>query len=564
MMTELLQDLVVVFLLAVIVVIALRRIKVPSIAGFIVAGILVGPEVLNVIDDVHKVEVLAEIGVALLLFGIGLELSLERMRRLWRILVIGGAFQVGATVVVATIVSRLFGLGLGPSVFVGCVIAVSSTAVVLSGLRARGEIDAPHGRLTLGILVFQDLCVVPMMLVIPLLAGTGGSGASMVVALAKSAGVLAVVLVAARLIVPRVLHFVALARQRDVFVLTVFLVCIGTAWVVSMAGVSVALGAFLGGLVVSGSQYRHQALSELIPFREVFSSLFFVSIGMLLSPLAIASSAGTVLALLAAIVVGKFILVLTAGAVLRLPVRTIVMAAAALCQVGEFSFVLLNSGNQWQILPAPFVSDIYVAIILSMLITPMFIALAPRLAAGASRVSVITRSWRVPTADDMSDEIPLHDHVIIAGFGVTGRELSLSLKHTGITYIVVDMNPETVSEASAQGENVCFGDVTSREVLHSLGIERAREFVIAINDPGASERAVRVARAMAPKLPIFVRAAYAVDLERMIDAGATDVIVAELEASAAMTARMLVRHQIGLADMQSDITRIREGKQESE
>jgi len=558
-MNTLLKDLVVIFLLALGVVLLLRRIRVPTIAGFILAGMLAGPHVLNVVDDVHDVELLAEIGVALLLFGIGLELSLDRMKRLWRPIVFGGAIQVGASVLVVSLLGRAVELGTGAAIFLGCVIAVSSTAIVLTGLRGRGELDAPHGRLTLGILVFQDLCVIPMMLVIPLLSGSAGSGLHMVAALAKSAAILIGVLIAARLVVPRFLHLVALARQRDLFVLAVFLVCIGTAWLASTAGVSLALGAFLGGLVVAGSRYRHQALSEVIPFREIFSSLFFVSVGMLLVPNVIVTNVAPVVAMLIAIVVGKFAIVFLTGLALHLPMRASIMAGAALAQVGEFSFVLLSAASGEDLLSDGLMSNLSVAIILSMLITPMIISLSPRLAAGVGRVRIVTRYLRVPGPEDMPAQTGgLSNHVIIAGFGLTGQELAASLKNTGVSYVVVDMNAETVRWASERGEPVCFGDVTSGEVLHNLGLESAREVVIAVNDPSAAERAVRVAREHAPSVPVFVRAQYAMDVRRLVAAGAADVIVAELEASAAMTERLLSRHRVAADAVVPELTRIRE------
>ena len=559
MMNDLLKDLIIVFVLAVSVVLLLRRVRVPAIAGFILAGVIAGPHALRVVTDTHDVEVLAEIGVALLLFGIGLELSLDRMRRLWRLVIFGGAIQVGVTILAVVVIGRLFGLGLRSSIFVGCVVAVSSTAIVLSGLRVRGELDAPHGRFTLGILVFQDLCVVPMILVIPLLASDGGPTGDILGALVKAALLLVGVLVAARIVVPRVLHVVAQARQRDLFVLSVFLICIGTAWIVSIAGVPVALGAFLGGLVVSGSAYRHQALSDLIPFREVFASLFFVSIGMLLDPVAVVANALPVLALLGAIVTGKFMIVLTTGLVLRLPIRPSILAGTSLAQVGEFSFVLMTAAMGYDVIGEPLVSNLSVAIILSMLITPMFIALGPPLAAGVGRVPVVTRHLKVRTPDDLAlHESGLRDHVIIAGFGFTGQELAMSLKNVGIPYVIVDMNADAVRRASEQGEPACFGDVTSAEVLRSLELAKAREFVLVINDPGAARRALRVARHTAPHVPVFVRAQYALDVEGLVAAGASEVIVAELEASAAVTERLLERHHVRSDAVDSELERMRE------
>ncbi|UCD18163.1 MAG: cation:proton antiporter, partial [Candidatus Zixiibacteriota bacterium] len=245
-----LRDLVVILAIAVFVVTVLHRLKVPSIAAFIFAGVLVGPNGLSLINDMHQVEVLAEIGVALLLFGIGLEISLDRLKRLWRPVVFGGSVQVGFTIILAFFISRLFEIPVRTSILIGFIVAVSSTAIVLRGLETRGEIDAPHGRLTLGILVFQDLCVVPMMLAIPLLAGAHTTVSDVALTLGKAVGIVAAVLVASRLIVPRILLMVARTRQRHLFVMAVLLICIGTAWLTSSAGVSLALGAFLAGLVV--------------------------------------------------------------------------------------------------------------------------------------------------------------------------------------------------------------------------------------------------------------------------------------------------------------------------
>jgi CPA2 family monovalent cation:H+ antiporter-2 len=564
MHSELLQDLVVIFAVAVVVVAALRRLGVPAIAGFIVAGVLVGPNVLRVIPDPHEVELLAEIGVALLLFGIGLELSLDRVRRLWRPVLIGGGFQVLTTAAIATAtLAGPIGFQTGSAILLGCVIAISSTAVVLSALRTRGELDAPHGRLTLGILVFQDLCVVPMILVIPMLAGEAPPS-TLVIALVKAVAVIAAVILGARLIVPRLLHTVARTRQRELFVLTVFLVCVGTAWMVSSTGVSLALGAFLAGLVVAGSEYRHQAMSDLVPFREVFTSLFFVSVGMLLDPAAIVRNALPIGGLLAALVVGKAVIASLAGVVLRMPFRVSILAGIALAQVGEFSFVLLSAARAAMSLPQPFTDNLTVAVILSMLITPLLIALAPKLAAGVGRMPVLTRVLEVNTPGENSERTSrLSGHVIVAGYGLTGHDLAQSLEQCGVPYVIVDINAENVRRAIQHNEPAYFGDVTSPEVLESLGAKHARELVIAINDIGATERAVRAVRACAPDLPVVVRAQYAIDVERLIHAGATEVVAAELSASAEVTQRVLHRCGVSDAAVAPQIDRIR-SQQEDE
>ncbi|MBI2881114.1 MAG: cation:proton antiporter [Candidatus Tectomicrobia bacterium] len=558
-----LYDLVVIFAVAVAAVALLRRVGVPPIAGFILAGALLGPRSFGLIQDVERVDVLAEIGVVLLLFGIGLEISLGRLRRLWRPIVFGGALQVGITVLATASLARLFGQPVGTSVFLGCLVAVSSTAIVLRGLEARGELEAPHGRLTLGILVFQDLSVVPMMLAIPLFAGQGATGWNLAGAMLKAAAVLAGVLFAARLLVPRALGWIAGTRQRDLFVLTVFLVCIGTAWAASTAGVSLALGAFLGGLVVAGSEYRHQALADLIPFREVLTSVFFVSVGMLLDPEVIWGNVGPILLLLVGILAGKFAVVFAAAAVLRLPLRVCVLAAAALAQVGEFSFVLARAAGGTGLLAGWLESNLFAAVILSMLVSPLGLALGPHLAAGIGKIRMLTLLLRVRTAEDAVKRVRTwHDHVIIAGYGVAGQELARSLRECGVPYVIADLNPHNVRQAAAQGEPAYFGDVTSPEVLELLGAAHARELVLVINDPTAAERAAGAARRVAPNLYILVRSRYLSDLPSLVRAGANRVIPAELEAAVEVVAHVLGRHGCGGDQVADRLSRVRRRREE--
>ena len=533
-MTELafLLDLVIILAAAVAVVAFLHRLRVPSIAGFIVAGAVIGPHALGLVQDLHQVEVLAETGVVLLLFGIGLELSLNRVRRLWRPIAVGGAVQVGVTILVVLGISVLFGRDIQSGLLLGFIIAVSSTAIVLRGLSERGELETPHGRLALGILIFQDLCVVPMVLVIPVLGDTAGAGPSVLVPLLKAAVVVTGVLVAARIVVPRFLEAIARTRKRDLFVLSVFLICLGTAWAVSIAGVSLALGAFLAGLVVSGSRYREQAMSDLVPLRDVLASVFFVSIGMLLDLRNVLDHLLPILGLFTAIIVGKFIIIFFSAAIMRLPMRVGILTATTLSQVGEFAFVLLLAAGGMGLLEDPFQSNLTVAIILSMLATPFGLALGPHLAGGLGKLDPLTRLLQVRTTEEMQETELLRNHVIIAGYGLTGRSLARALTQIGTRYIIADLNTENVRDAARQGEPACFGDVTSAEVLEHLGVADASELVIAINDPDATARTVGAARTAAPDLRITVRTAYDVDVQRLEDAGATHVVAAEAAAAA--------------------------------
>lgn len=499
---------------------------------------VVGPHALGLIQDHDQVEILAELGVVLLLFGIGLELSLDRVRRLWRLILLGGGVQVAATILVVMGVGVLLGRDPRSAILLGFIIAISSTAIVLRDLSTRGELDTPHGRLALGILVFQDLCVVPMVLVVPILGDTGG-GTAVWGPLLTATAVVAGVLVATRFIVPRFLDAIARTRQRDLFVLSVFLVCLGTAWAVSSTGVSLALGAFLAGLVVSGSRYREQAVSDLVPVRDVLTSVFFVSIGMLLDLSDVFDELVPILGLFAAIVVGKFIVIFLTGSVLRLPLRVRVMTAASLSQVGEFSFVLLIAASGTGLLEEPFQSNLTVAIILSMLATPFGLALGPHLASGLGKLGPLTRLLEVRTTAEHHEADPPGDHVIIAGYGLTGQTLARALANNRTRYIIADLNTETVRDATQQGEPAYFGDVTSPEVLAHLGVADATELIVAINDPDATVRAVRTARHAAPNLRIIVRTTYKDDVKRLEAAGATKVFAAETAVASVIIDRVI-------------------------
>lgn len=530
---DFLRDLVVVLGAAVIVVALLRPLRVPSIAGFIFTGVLAGPGVLGLVSSQGHVESLAEIGVVLLLFGIGLELSLDRLKRVWRAALIGGSLQVAATIFATVAVASALGLGLRPAVLLGFVVAVSSTAVVLRGLATRGELESPHGKVAVGILVYQDLCVIPMILAIPLLAGEGGSTSDILWTILTAIAVLAGVVLAARVLVPPLLRFVARTRQRELFVLAVFLICFGTAWLVSIAGVSLSIGAFLGGLVVAGSEFRHQAMSDVIPAREVLASLFFVSVGMLLDVSDVTGHWLSVLGLLVAIMIGKFVIVFVTARLLRLPTRVATLSGATLCQVGEFSFVLLNQPGTTTLLSPALQNNLLIAIIVSMMLTPVLIAFGPHLASGAARVPWLNRRLGAEPPGVDPDE-PHADHVIVAGYGVAGRELCKALERSETPYVAVDINTDNVRAARAAGARAVLGDVTHRDLLEELGAARARLVVVSINDAQATLLAVRVMRETAPNTPILVRSQYVMDEGPLREAGATVVVSAEKVATHAV------------------------------
>jgi monovalent cation:H+ antiporter-2, CPA2 family len=539
-MTELhlLGELVVILGAAVVVVLVLSALRLPTIAGFIVAGALVGPGALGWVSDPRQIDLLAEIGVVLLLFTIGLEFSLSELRRIGNLVALGGGLQVGLTTLATLAVTTALGLPPNRGLFYGFLVSLSSTAIVLRALAERGETDAPHGRLIVGALLFQDLCVVPMMLVAPLLAGRQGGLAAVPAALGKAALVVAATLALARLVVPRALHLVARTRRRDLFVLAVLLICAGIAWLTSSAGLSLPLGAFLAGVVLADSVYGHQALADVLPLRDTLSSVFFISMGMLLDFGVLASRPLGVAALVVAILVGKTVFAALAGLMMRFPLRVAILAGVGLAQVGEFSFVLAKLGDGLGLVGQTELRFFLAASVLTMIVTPVAVRLGPHVAAGAGRLAVLERLLGVRDTAPEPEAGP-SGHVVVMGYGVGGRLLAEALRSTGIPYVLVDIHAERVRAARAQGEPALYGDVTSPEILTRVRVATARQVVVLINDPDAIRRAVRATRRLAPHVPILVRTRYLGEMKPLMEAGATDVVVQEFEASVEVIAHVL-------------------------
>jgi CPA2 family monovalent cation:H+ antiporter-2 len=542
-----LRDLVVLFGAALVVVLVLRRLRLPTIAGFLVAGALIGPSGFAWIRDVHEIERLAEIGVVLLLFTIGLEFSLKELRRLGPVLLVGGGLQVTLTVLAVTLAAVYAGYSSFEGVFFGFLAALSSTAIVLKGLAERGETDAPHGRLIVGMLLFQDLCVVPMILLVPMLGGQGGGALAVTKALATAALVVVGTLLLARRVVPRALHLVALSRGRDLFVLAVVVICAGIAWLTSLAGLSLALGAFLAGVVLADSEYGHQAFADILPLREIFTSLFFVSMGMLLDVRVLGTSPGAVLALVGALLVGKALLAIVAGLAARFPAQVALVAGLAVAQVGEFSFVLASLGRQFGLLDSTEMRIFVGASVITMLVSPFALRAGPHLAARAGGLRALDRL--LGRGRDERSRVPaqLSDHVVVLGFGVGGEMLGEILRNADVPFAVVDINAERVRDARHRGEPVYYGDVTSPETLERVRVGDAQQVAVLLNDPLATQRAVRAVRRQAPEVPILARARYVADVPVLLQEGATLVVAQEYEASLKIIGDVMRRAQLATA-----------------
>src|SRR5437867_805122 len=396
-----LKDLAVIFAVSLVVILVFHRLKLPALPGFIVSGVLLGPNALGLVSDVHRVEGLAEVGVILLLFTIGIEFSLGRLREMGRQVVIGGGLQMGLTVAVAGALAAGLGLPWPVALFLGCLVALSSTALVLKGLTDKGEIDAPHGRLATGALIFQDLCVVPMMLVLPFLAGRAAGGPSgLLLALGKAVLVVIGLLVVARTVVPRALAEILKTRSRELFLIAIILLGTLTALGTAAAGASLALGAFLAGLVISESDYGHQAMAELLPFRDVFISLFFVAVGMLVQVQFVRDHPLLALGGVGVIMGGKTITAAVGPALLGYSGRVALLAGLAVSQIGEFSFVLAREGRAAGLLAeGPYQTFLAVAVF-TMLLTPFLLEAgrARMLVAAISDPAATRRMVRVARA----------------------------------------------------------------------------------------------------------------------------------------------------------------------
>ncbi len=554
----LLQDLLVLLLASVPIAFIFHRLRLPTIVGFMITGIVIGPHALGLIKDVQAIEVLAEIGVALLLFTIGLEFSLRRMLEMKRLVLLGGGLQVILTTLLVTGIANLMGRPLNEAVFFGFLVALSSTAIVLKSYIDRAEIDAPHGRAGVGILLSQDLSIVPMMLMIPILSGREGtSPAKIALTLGIAVAAIAIIIFAARTIVPYLLYHIVRLRSPEVFIISVVLMSLGTSWLTLQAGLSLALGAFIAGIVLSESEYSHQIVADILPFRDVFNSLFFISIGMLLSVSALAVDVFTVLAWVGALTLGKALLVLAVMRLLRYSLRVATMTALGLAQVGEFSFILAKAGLPQGLLSELDYQRFLAASILSMIATPFLIKAAPRI--GYALQSLFAPgSLLEPTVTGFDPQEPdMRGHVVIVGYGLNGRNLAKVLRRTGVPYLVMELNAEAVREAREQGERIVYGDATRKEVLHHIRLEHARILVLAISDPVASRHTVSLTREMNPDIHIIVRTRYMSEISDLRELGANEVIPEEFETSIEIFSRVLREYGIARHVIQRQVAVIR-------
>jgi len=553
-----LKTLVIIFGVSASVIFLLQKLRIPSIVGFLTAGVLLGPHGFALIRDIREVELLAEIGIILLLFTVGLEISLKNLKRIRSAVLGGGLSQVSLTFLITAAIAYPFLHQWNTSLFAGFLIALSSTAIVMKMLFDRGEIDSPHGRLAIGILIFQDLCVVPLMLLVPILSGTMGSPFQLLGTLLKSAAIIFVVIFGARSLVPYLLHQIVHTRSRELFVITIILLCLGTALFTSWLGLSLALGAFLAGLIISESEYAYQAISDILPFKDSFNGLFFISIGMLMNLHFLREHVLLILAGVAILVALKTFTGFLSVHLIGHPLRISLQTGLHLAQIGEFSFVLAMAGKSAGLVSENHYQIFLSASVITMILTPFLIQASPTLSAWMSSRKLLNRLNRMRKHAEREIIFPgKADHVIIIGFGLNGRNLAEVLRETAIPYAVLDLNNNTVREMRKRGEPIFYGDGTSPEILHKLGLAHARMLVVVISDPASTRRIVRLARKENPRIYIIVRTRYTAEVEDLLNLGANEVIPEEFETSIEIFAKVLHRYQVPRNLLLDQIERIR-------
>lgn len=538
-----LYDLFVIFLCAMLVVIVFQRLRLPHLVGYLISGIAAGPYGLNLITRHEEINVLAEIGVALLLFTIGLEFSLKELRRIKRDVVLGGGLQVMLTAIAAYWGAKFFGYDTAPAIFFGLLLALSSTAIVLGVLVSRGELDSPSGRTILAILLFQDLCVVPMLLMTPLLAAGDLQIMPLALSLGKAMLLVAAVLLLAIFAVPRAIEIIVRARLREILVLGTVMISLGIAWLTSWLGLSLALGAFIAGLAISESPYSHQVTAEILPFKDVFYSLFFISIGMLLNLEFLIQHAGMLVVLVVCVIVIKAML---AGGIARLlsgSNRMAMVVGLGVAQVGEFSFVLAKLGFKHHLIDDTIYQGFLAIAVMTMILAPFLMSAAPRLARHLPQA--LARRLAAQQNEQLQSKFGgLRDHTIIVGFGLNGRYLVRVLKESSIPYCILETNPQTVREGLLGGEAICFGDASRVEIMRLVKPELARILVITVAELPITGRIVAIARQHYPGLYIIARTKFAGAAAELYHLGANQVIAEEFETAIELFVRVLVEYDL--------------------
>ncbi len=544
------REIVIILSVSLLIIFLFKKINIPSILGFLVAGMIIGPFGFKLISNTQDIQVMAEIGVILLLFTIGLEISLNKLMQMRRILFYAGGLQIIITISISSLIFNFFNVSISSAIFYGMLVCLSSTAIVLKLLQDKNELETPFGRISVAILIFQDLAVVPMLILLPVLSGGESlTFGKIIIQLFYAFVAIIVIIFTARFLIPKILFQLAKLKIREAFTIGTIFLLLGTAYLTNLIGLSFAIGAFIAGLILSESDFSHQVSADILPLKDAFNSIFFVAIGLLLNLKFVFDNFILLVLITAGIIILKTLIVTLLIKTLKYPFRIALIAGLSLSQVGEFSFVLSQTGLTLNLIGNNFYNAFLASSIFTMLLTPFLMKLAPSL---GYKIGLADKSILEGTSLKN-----LTDHVIIAGFGLNGKNLARVLKETGIKYIVIEINPQTVKDEKSKGENIIFGDVTRAEVLRSAGIENASVIVFAISDPSATRLSLRQAKEINSNVYSIVRTRYTNEIDDLITYGANEVIPEEFETSLQIFSKVLEKFHIPLNVIMKQVSILR-------
>lgn len=536
----------------------MQRIGQPVILGYLIAGLVLGPGSPGPVVDPVGVDLLANLGVTLLMFSLGVQFSFRDLYDLRKVVTIGGGVQVALTLLIGTSATYLFGFNFAEAFLIGAVVSITSSTVALKLLQLRGELNQPHARATLGISLAQDLAVVPLIALLPAL--TGGSEGQAALSLAQSLGLAVLVLGTLWLfglrLVPWLLFQVARMGSRELFLVTIILIAFGVALFSEMAGLSLAFGAFLAGVVVSESEFSHQVLGEIIPLRDIFAIVFFVSIGLLFDPIGLIDDWSLIAGLLVLIIVAKTLAAGVAIRILGFPAITAASAAILLGQIGEFSFIIAGQGIELEIIDDRIYNAILAGAIGSLLVNTLLSNLANPLSRILAFVPALADRSEVLDLPELQieDTSQLRNHTIIAGYGRAGRELARALQRRGLRFVVIDLDATAVRELRDRDIPAIYGDIANENVLQAAGIEDARVFAVTIHDLISAQLAIRLARNFGESLDIIARAESYEQIRRLDEAGATEVVQPAFEVGLEFVRHTLHRAGVSMREIQAQVS----------
>ncbi len=563
-----LTDVVVILALAIPVILILHKMRLPSIVGFLLTGVIAGPYVLKLVTSQEHIDILAEIGVILLLFTIGMEFSLPNLMRIRKAVFVAGSLQLILTTVVFAFITYYGTIDYLPiAIFYGFLSTLSSTAIVLKLLQMRGEMGSPHGQIILAILIFQDIAVVPMMLMMPILAGLADNVVQEVfLMIVKTAAVLALLILVSKFVLKPFLNMIVMTKSKELFISTIVVICFSVAYLTSLAGLSLALGAFLAGLVMSESDYSHDATSYILPFKEIFTSIFFISIGMLLDVNFFWQNLVEILLLTLMSVVVQAFLAFWAVKALKVTAKTAIMVGVSICQIGEFAFILAKSGTDIGLMPIELYQYFLSTSVLSMAIAPILILnskhIAHFLIYKLPKPKVIdswaTKRVKLPEFLQEFKNKNLEDHMVIIGFGYNGKSIAKAARLSNIPFIVIETDPKKVKKDSLYRNNILFGDAMNEEVQHQVHFDKARIVVITLTDVEITKVITHKIKYLNSEIAVLVRNKKAKDVAAIEKAGADIVVTDELETNLELFTQALQYYHLPQREVYSLISRIKE------